>query len=210
MEHEHVRRWSGGLGLPAMRQVAVATPVLVALALVVTACGGGDEAPAAGDPPASTIQAPDGGSGALRSGDVATNPACALLDAAQVEHALGEKVTEINGTSTPGQFAINSHNCFWITDSGSDPWGVAVNLERDLGTARSAALASVQETIDIGKDRLAGVGDLAVKTPCAVRVVSGQAYLMVQAAGGTDSGRSLDAATSAAVGLVGVALETLH
>ena len=167
------------------------------------AAGAGDPTrPRRGDPVAQGNT--DSSSGPVRSGDAADNPACALFDTSQIEATSGQTIGEINGTTTPGQFAADSHNCFWISaDPNGGPWVVAVNLEQSLGSAGDAATESVQGTIDIGADEVPGLGDLAASAPGAVRVVSGDEYLMVQVSSDGGSSNATDEAIALARAALG-------
>lgn len=158
--------------------------LVAATALVVSGCGGGDESKGSD---ANRTGGGPGGSGApFQTGDAASNPACELLDVADVEAATGTTISEINGTATPGQFAKDSHNCFWIGAESTKPWEVAVNLEDGLGDAVSVATSAVQAGTELDGKEVPGLGDVAVAGFSAVRVVDGDRYLMVQVSKGDD------------------------
>lgn len=178
--------------------------VIGVVALTLVGCGGEKTRENAASSDRSVV-APST-AGIVRSGNAATNPACALLDLSDVQKILpqGQKFTEINGTTTPGRFAANIDNCFWITN-GTNPWLVSVTLEQNLGPKRDAALASIKEAVDMGMDPLAGLGDLAVHPPGTVRVVAGQRHMMVQVYIGED-GKDATTASQEAVALARKAL----
>jgi hypothetical protein len=179
------------------------TAAMAAAALFLAGCGGSNSREVAASEEGAALTV---GGGVVKGGDAATNPACALVEVAAIQKIVppGERLIEIHGTTTPGQFAANAHNCFWITD-GPAPWVASVNLEDGLGPQREAAVASIEESVRVGFDAFPQLGDVAVTGPSVIRLVAGERYLMVSV-DAADTGKDAETAREQAVELARTSL----